>query len=259
MLVPRQKKGGHGAVPDALAWMMSYADMATILLAMFIVLSTFAKDQSGISLYYGTGSFEAAMSSFGLPGLMSNSSQVIPLKAPGPQHSLPAQDNPETGPENSSAKDRQSKDKDDSLPERVIDGEQENFQRFLSEMDRHFKTAKMPRTAGETSLDFYEKLNKKSPHLSQPQQEQLAPLMPLLRQPGYHVEVIVWAGTPRDTATSRSAEEAADVAEELANGAGLDAAARRHLIAVGQSWPYRDIQRPVMSVVVTRTDGPPVK
>jgi Membrane MotB of proton-channel complex MotA/MotB len=253
MLIPRQKKGGHGAVPDALAWMMSYADMATILLAMFIVLSTFAKDQSGISLYYGTGSFEAAMSSFGLPGLMSNSSQVVPLKAPGPQHALPPQDDAEAGPPPSTAKDKGLPEAN-NRSERVIDGEQENFQRFLGEMDRHFKTAKMPRTAGQTAIDFYEKLNAKSPHLSAAEQDQLAPLIPLLRQPGYHVEVIVWAGTPRDTATSRSAEEAADVADELAANAGLDGEARRRLVAVGQSWPYRDVQRPVMSVVVTRTE-----
>jgi flagellar motor protein MotB len=245
MLIPRQKKGGHGAVPDSLAWMMSYADMATILLAMFIVLSTFAKDQSGISLYYGTGSFEAAMSSFGVPGLMSNSSQVVPLKAPGPQHSLPPPENPETGAEPQTAKDKQSTNKDDTLPERVIDAEEENFQRFLGEMDRHFKTAKMPRTSGQTSLDFYEKVSKKAPHLSAKQQEQLAPLMPLLRQSGYRMEVIIWAGTPRDTA---------DIADELAAGAGLEGEARRRLIAVGQSWPYRDVQRPVMSVVVTRTE-----
>lgn len=34
-------------------WMMSYADMVTILLAMFIVLSTLGKDQTGASLQKG--------------------------------------------------------------------------------------------------------------------------------------------------------------------------------------------------------------
>ncbi len=54
-------------------WMMSYADMATILLAMFIVLSTLGKDQSGVNLYNGTGSFRKALDSFGLPGAFSSS------------------------------------------------------------------------------------------------------------------------------------------------------------------------------------------
>jgi hypothetical protein len=255
MLIPRQKKGGHGAGPDSLAWMMSYADMATILLAMFIVLSTFAKDQTGISLYYGTGSFQAAIASFGLPGLMPNASQPISLNAPGPQHTLAAQEeSTASAPEGRTAKNKDPDGQPESHPDRVIDGEQENFQRFLGEMDRHFKTAKLPPTAGQTALDFYDKLQKQPPYLTAAQQEQLAPLAPLLRQSGYRMQVVVWAGIPRDTATTRAAEEAADVAEELAEGAGLDAAARRRLIAVGQSWPYRDVQRPVMSVVVTRTE-----
>jgi Membrane MotB of proton-channel complex MotA/MotB len=254
MLIPREKKGGHGAGPDSLAWMMSYADMATILLAMFIVLSTFAKDQTGISLYYGTGSFQAAIASFGVPGLMAQSSTVVPLNAPGPQHTLASQGSSEVGPEPSIALDKDASGAPQTTPDRVIDGEQENFQRFLGEMDRHFKTAKLPRTAGQTALDFYEKLGKQPPYVTALQQEQLAPLLPLLRQNGYRMQVIVWAGIPRDTATSRAAEEAADVADELAASAGLDATARRRLIAVGQSWPYRDVLRPAMSVVVTRTE-----
>jgi flagellar motor protein MotB len=253
MLIPRHKKGGHGAGPDSLAWMMSYADMATILLAMFIVLSTFAKDQTGISLYYGTGSFRAAVASFGIPGLMPNSQQVVGLNAPGPQHTLPTDNDAVSAPTSPTAKDKDHGNESDKAQDRIIDGEQENFQRFLGEMDRHFKTAKLPPTAGQTALDFYDKLNKKAPFLTTLQQEQLAPLMPLLLQTGYRIQVVVWAGIPRDTATTRAAEEAADVVEELAAGAGLDAAARARLIAVGQSWPYRDVQRPVMSVVVTRT------
>jgi flagellar motor protein MotB len=253
VLIPRQKKGGHGAVPDSLAWMMSYADMATILLAMFIVLSTFAKDQTGISLYYGTGSFREAVANFGVPGLTANSSRVIPMQAPGPQHALPGQEASESGPESHTARDKAEPDKQDSA-ERVIDGESENFQRFIGEMDRHFKTAKLPRAGGQTALDFYDRLNSKAPFLTASQQEQISLLMPLLRQQGYRMQVIVWAGIPRDTATTRAALEAADVADELATNAGLDAEARSRLIAVGQSWSFRDVQRPVISVVVTRTD-----
>jgi flagellar motor protein MotB len=254
VLIPRQKKGGHGAAPDSLAWMMSYADMATILLAMFIVLSTFAQDQTGISLYYGTGSFRAAVASFGLPGLMSNSSQVVSLQASGPQHTLPNSEGGEPNPEQPVAKDKEHVVPPETLPDRVIDGEAENFQRFLGEMDRHFKTAKLSRTAGQTALDFYDKLNSKAPFLTDAQQEQLAPLLPLLHKSGYRMQVVVWAGIPRDSATTRAAEEAANVADELAAGAGLEGEARRRLIAVGQSWSYRDVQRPVMSVVITRTE-----
>ncbi len=256
MLIPRKKPGGHGGGPDSLAWMMSYADMATILLAMFIVLSTFAKDQTGISLYYGTGSFRAAVTSFGLPGLMPNSNQVVSLKAPGPQHTVAGAEPTEPGPSPPSARDqdRSPGRPDAATPERVIDGEEENFQRFLGEMDRHFRAAKQPRSAGQTALDFYDGLNKEPPYLTAREREQVTPLLGLLRQGGYRMQVVVWAGIPRDTATARAAREAADVADELAAGAGLDPEARGRLVAVGKSWPYRDVTRPVLSVVVTRTE-----
>src|SRR2546428_132665 len=67
-------------------WMMSYADMATTLLAMFIALSTLGKDQTGINLYNGTGSFTHSLDTFGLPGLFPNSAHVIQLDHPGPHH-----------------------------------------------------------------------------------------------------------------------------------------------------------------------------
>jgi hypothetical protein len=258
VLIPREKKGGHGGGPDSLAWMMSYADMATILLAMFIVLSTFAKDQTGISLYYGTGSFRAAVTSFGLPGLMSNSSEVVSLQAPGTQHTLSNTESSEPDREPQSARQKENDNAtgkgDTDSPQRVIDAEEENFQRFIGEMDRHFRTAKLPRTSGQTSLDFYDKISSAAPYVTDAQREQIAPLLPLLKRSGYRLQVIVWAGIPRDTATTRAAEEAVNVVEELAAEAGLDAAARRKLVAIGQSWPYRDVARPVMSVVVTRTE-----
>src|SRR3954452_4158866 len=54
-------------------WMMSYADMATILLAMFIVLSTLGKDQTGASLQKGLESWRETRQSFGLGGLFTTS------------------------------------------------------------------------------------------------------------------------------------------------------------------------------------------
>src|SRR5215471_2745480 len=79
-------------------WMMSYADMATILLAMFIVLSTLGKDQTGVSLYNGTGSFRRALDCFGLPGLFPNSAKPIQAEAPGPRYQIKGEG--ETDPKN---------------------------------------------------------------------------------------------------------------------------------------------------------------
>src|SRR5215813_11377572 len=75
-------------------WMMSYADMATILLAMFIVLSTLGKDQTGITLQTGTGSYRETRERFGLPSTLTRSGQAVPLSFAGPQYIYKGPDDP---------------------------------------------------------------------------------------------------------------------------------------------------------------------
>src|SRR2546426_8636565 len=81
----RRRRTADGQI-NTNGWMMSYADMATILLAMFIVLSTLGKDQTGVNLQRGTGSFTNALRSFGLPGLFSTSPRPIALSGPTPHY-----------------------------------------------------------------------------------------------------------------------------------------------------------------------------
>ena len=50
------------------AYLVSFGDTMTALLAFFIVLNSFAKDQTGANMHSGTGSFVNAMSTSGLPG-----------------------------------------------------------------------------------------------------------------------------------------------------------------------------------------------
>jgi hypothetical protein len=258
MSAKKKKEHAHGAAIDANAWMMSYADMATILLAMFIVLSTFSKDQSGISLYYGTGSFRAAVTSFGIPGLFEGSSQAVPLKATGTAHALQSSDRKETESGRESPQARHEAAPRNENPEqnrgRVIDIEEEQFQRFLDEMGRSFAVAKSPRVLGRSSIDIFDPIGKQPPYLNDRQRDLVAPLMGVLRRENYRLQVVVWAGIPRESAILRSAEEASAVVDELATGAGLDPAARRRLLAVGQSWRYSDVRRPVFSVIVTKTE-----
>ncbi len=127
----RKRAGGH---INTEGWMMSYADMATILLAMFIVLSTLGKDQTGISLANGTGSFVNAMSSFGLAGLFRTSARPIPMNNPTPHylyHPPPTR--------TAARRDRR----------RVIDGEEEHLQRFLRELQRQFPVERPSRQVGQ--------------------------------------------------------------------------------------------------------------
>src|SRR5207249_255869 len=83
----RRKHAADGHV-NTEGWMMSYADMATTLLAMFIVLSTMGKDQTGVSLYNGTGSFFHALDTLGLGGNFTASAKAIQFDAYGPKYQL---------------------------------------------------------------------------------------------------------------------------------------------------------------------------
>src|SRR5437764_5547606 len=69
-------------------WMMSYADMATILLAMFIVLSTLGKDQTGASLQKGLESWRESRQMFGLDGVFQTSGQPNRFSSASPRYML---------------------------------------------------------------------------------------------------------------------------------------------------------------------------
>jgi flagellar motor protein MotB len=235
----RKKKSGHAEV-NANAWMISYADMATILLAMFIVLSTLGKDQTGISLYYGTGSFKQAMKNFGLPGLYSNSSQVVPLKSSGTAYPT----------------DAPFRDDGQDPTGRIIDGEQEYLQHFLTELSRAFATTKRDRTSGQCSLDVYEALPKTAPYFTGKTREVVMPLLPLLRRGNYRLQVVIWAPMPNESTVQRAAGQAQQLVAEIVAAAELDPALQERLVAVGQTWRYRDVPRPILSVVVTKSEPP---
>jgi Membrane MotB of proton-channel complex MotA/MotB len=242
LLLRKKKAHVGGGGPDANAWMVSYADMATILLAMFIVLSTFSQDQTGITLYHGTGSFKKGLKNFGLPGLSPNSTQTVPLNHAGPQHSF----DPAEG--------WKPKEHTPDAPDRVIDVEEEHFQHFLDEIGRVCPLNKLRRTVGQVTVDMHEPLSPLPPYLTVGHRLRVLPLLALLQRERYHLQIVVWAGMPVDTALIRASTQANAIVEMLAAGAELSPAERARLIGIGRTWPYRDIRRPVLSVVITRTE-----
>jgi len=235
MLHHRKRAAGRGI--NSNGWMISYADMVTILLAMFIVLSTLSKDQTGLSLYYGTGSYRKAVKQFGLPGVSNNSRKTVPLDQPGPRYNV---DNP-----NGSAKSNGNTD-------RVIDGEEEVFQQFLQETKKDLKVKNEGKEAGRSSVDFHSRLNSTHPMLSTKQHDMIIPLVLMARQKGYRVEIVVWCPTPADTACLRAIKTASQLRDELMSDlAPADVAADR-IVAVAQPWRFKDVRRPVFSVVISR-------
>ncbi len=243
-MAKHRQKGADEAV-NTDGWMMSYADMATVLLAMFIVLSTLGKDQTGVSLEKGLESWRESRANFGLGGLFATSSNVVKGDAPAPNyHGADDAAGEGGGP-------------DADKGPRGRDAEQERLNRFLAEMDRQFKVDKMPRVAGSATVDFFDPLGPAPPYLTARQAEVVGQVLPLLGRDDYRVTLVVWATTPSDTAWARAAEQARLVADELAAAADLSPPARARLVAVGQTWRYPGFQRPVLSLTIAKTEKPP--
>ena len=237
MFFRRKKKAGESGI-DPNAWMMSYADMVTILLAMFIVLSTLSKDQTGLSLYYGTGSYRKAVKSFGLPSNTDNTAKTVPLNTPGPRYSY---ENPNT-------------DQAPDTNQRIIDAEEEMFQHYLSKTNSEFSVQKVKGEAGRSAVDFHNKTGNNYPRLTGKQREMIIPLLVLAHQKNYRVEITAWATTPAETACTRAMQLAADLREEALGEMNAPPEMRVRVSAIGQPWRHRNVKRPIFSVVIIR-DG----
>jgi hypothetical protein len=220
----------HAANPiNTSGWMMSYADMVTILLAMLIVLSTLSRDQTGVTLYNGATSFQKALGSFGLPGFSAVSLRPLETNYSTPRYLLKA---------------REQADEE---------GNDEQLQRFLEELQRQFPVEHLRPQAGQVVIDLYEPLHRDAPYLAPHHCEALDRVRPLLDRPNYLLHLIVWTPTPRPSAWSGAASQARRAADEFAAAAQLPAAAAGRLVPLAQLWRYRDVRRPILSLVIVKT------
>jgi len=243
----REKKPPKG--PNN-AYLMSFGDTMTTLLAFFIVLNSLAEDQTGANLYRGTGSFVRALDSLGLSGHITGEHGQMAIEH---SHTHPdyiaASDGPTDHEQQSLGPDENSNDV------RVVDREMDEFQRFINELQRVAGVDALPNTQAESTFDFFTPLEDKSPRLSDKYYQSMSDVLPLLYRPGYGIEVVVWASSPNPTARNRATRLAAEVAEEIAGLARLDGNRRTALSSSGKPWIDKDAQRPVLSLHIRRT-GP---
>lgn len=218
--------------PDPEAWMMSYGDMATILLAMFIVLSTLGKDQTGLNLMQGLESWRDSRQFFGLGGTSPRSARVQQMQFPGRTYSVP---------------DPWSRDQNDR--DAVLDAEQEDLDRLLNWLKDSFDLRRVQAPAAQATVEEFEPF--RNGRLSPAQHRRLEPLIPVLADRDHRIFVVVWASMPSETALLRAAAEAAALASEIRTLTGLPLGGDR-LTAVGQPWAFPDKRRPVYTLTLER-------
>ncbi|MBX3436555.1 MAG: hypothetical protein KF861_03625 [Planctomycetaceae bacterium] len=228
-----------------MGYLVSFGDTMTALLAFFIVLNSLAEEQTGANLHAGTGSFVNALNSFGVPGIFPSklSSQIFQMDQPGPVYVV-GEDSEEstmqsTGPDNT--EDRQ----------RIVDWEQEDFERFLIEIDRWNELTPQPTVDGEVSFDLFAFLGQSgriAPDDFFTAARQLAPLM---RSNEYELEIVVWATTPTATAWKRALEQAAAIRQEAVDYLMLGDRASR-VTASAKPWGSSTDKRPTVSIVARR-------
>ncbi|MEL7497713.1 MAG: flagellar motor protein MotB [Planctomycetota bacterium] len=234
------------------AYLVSFGDTMTALLAFFIVLNSFAKEQTGANMHSGTGSFMNAVSTIGLPGgMMGDRSQVmVDKKAPSPIYAV--QGSEERGRE------RLGPD-DDPDNKRIIDRQTEEFKRFLNNVSKQFDIKEMPPTKTQIVFDSFEKLNRDDALLK------FGPLkrngiriaseaIMKLPRDDFRMEVVVWANMPSKNAMIRATETSVAIKQQILTMFTLTREQRERLVVSAKPWLFSDAARPKLSFVISKLD-----
>lgn len=244
------------------AYLVSFGDTMTALLAFFIVLNSFAKDQTGANMYSGTGSFINAMSSIGLPGDYpgDRTSQVYDKTAPAPIYAVSDQD------EDKNSDSRLGPD-DDPDNKRIIDRQTEEFKRFLNEVNRTFDVADQPPTASQIVFDSFEKLARPRSANDDPANvdPKYAPLqknaiqiaseaISKLGSNQYELEVVVWANMPSPIAMKKSMVTAIAIQNQIDRSFNFTPEQRTRISTAAKPWLFVDAARPKVSFILSRMD-----
>jgi hypothetical protein len=221
----------------------------TSLLAFFIILTSLAKDQTGVDLYEGTGSFVRALDTFGLPGVFpkDRSKRLFQGTNYNPQYAA-------GGGQDKLPNDESAEQDSDNPNQRTLDQELESFERLILELEHRFDVQSLPKTKGQVAFDLFDPLDARRPRLPPGAGQIIAQLVPTLKTGLHRVEIVVWATTPKRTAWQRAVEQSAVLRDEMISLARLTADEQSRLTAMGCTWPVSDAQRPSLTIRVSKID-----
>ena len=229
------------------AYLLSFGDTMTALLAFFIVINSLAKEQTGANLYAGTGSFVNQSRSAGLPGSFrgKSSENAFQMEEPGPLYIVDDEQESERGSGDG------PDDENNNL--RVVDREKEQLQRFLIEMDQLSSIESLPQNKATVVFDFFEPLNFGKQQFINAQTLDLFRQSAMrLYQGNYEIDIIVWARMPSPFAWNKSIDEANQLRELLIERLGIASQFQPKILATGKPWFYSDERRPRFSFIVKK-------
>ena len=235
--------------PPSKAYLVSFGDTMTALLAFFIVLLSLADEQSGLNLHRGTGSFVKVTNGVGLPGIFSGNESERTFQAQAISPLYLADDLEESAP------DPHATGPDEENKLRSIDREQDVFKRFLNELERLTEIDQLPASEGEVVFDIFNQFNREGRLLKKAHLESLKRVLPVLRRERYFVTVVIWADNPGPYAWRKSIEKSVQVIDEINTWARLDRERSKRLVGEGRPWKYSDVRRPIMSLIVRKLEA----
>ena len=233
-----KKKKLEPSVPSK-AYLVSFGDTMTALLAFFIVLNSLAKEQTGANMYAGTGSFVSAFSSSGSPGDFTGnrSREVIQQNVQKPVYALAEnrdQNEQHVGPD----------DTDEN--QRIVDRDQEQFQKFLTEIEQKFGLQNHLPIKNQTVFDSFEPWDRSTGSMSMHAVQLLSESVANLRQQDVSIEVIIWATMPSKGDLQRQLTKSVDLRSQVERMFWLKPNEKARIRYRVKPWLFADARRPVL-------------
>ena len=241
----RKKK----APPDgpSNAYLISFGDTMTALLAFFIVINSLAQEQTGANLYTGTGSFVNALSTGGLPASHTSNASKNPFQKlnPGPLYVV------NDSPDKTSGRIGSGPDEEKD-PTRVVDRERDMLRRFLIEMENLADVKSIPNSTGQVVFDFFEPIQDSTPMVSENSLGVFRQAVSKATSSKYKIDIIVWARTPGIPSWRRAAKQAAALRDDMIERLGVPPALKKAVTSTGKPWFFAKERRPRFSISVQK-------
>ncbi|MCC9602009.1 hypothetical protein LOC67_15715 [Stieleria sp. JC731] len=241
-----KKKKAPPSAPSK-AYLVSFGDTMTALLAFFIVLNSLAKEQTGANLYSGTGSFVNAFTSSGTPGHLggNRSADVIQKESQAPIYALA---------ENLDKNEKQDNfgPDENNNHERVIDRDREQFQKFLTDLEQKIDLKTLPQIEDQVVFDSFQPPDPQTGKLSLQATQLISEALSKMRDERMVMEIVLWANMPKASSLKRTLDKSVEMRTEVESTFWMDQSTRSRIKYRVKPWLFADAKRPYLSVILGR-------